>query len=273
MKKACSLLLAGCIFASISAGAVETTPSTIPKEMLPNTIISFDEQCQMHIIVDGHEIEDDERSPSISNNEDTSGLEEEEALMQSIDEEAKQYPHYTIPLELDAEPGMVVVYASDGKIHRILRLEDDERKPDAGYDDALDYYGDYYPYSRGNHESNGTYDLGYGNTIKITSSYIQGTGRLSTFGELKKDAIGENGASDPNVTGDCATRGEMDNAPYHQQIQVRNLDNNIKKTLRKNDNGKLPFAVLDIYKWSGTYFGEKWSNGFTFENGRYYYEL
>lgn len=73
---------------------------------------------------------------------------------------------------------------------------------------------------------------------------------MSTFGKLESDAIGENGKSDPNRAGDCATRGD-DNAPFHQKIRVRNLDNNMVTELRKNDNGQLPYAVLDIYKWSG----------------------
>ena len=258
----------------------------VPAKMKAGTVIVFDSECEMHILKQGNNSKIQEIAYDLNfNNEDTSGLEEEEKLISEIRQEAKNLPHFSMSPKISAKPNTMVVYASDGKIHRILNISAETLSAYApevleslgaglySYEDALDYYGPYHPFPRGKREAPGVYDLGYRNKITIASHHVLGEGRLSTFGELSSDNIGENGTSDPNKTGDCATRGEIDNAPYHQMIRVRNLDNDIVKDLRKNDNGKLPFAVLDIYKWDGVYFGETWYNGFTFENGRYYYEF
>lgn len=267
-------LLVSLVTSARAISMSEKNPVLIPEEMPPYTIVAFDEECNMKIVKEGEEVRlSDKHLDSNPLNEDTSGMDAENMLIDKIRAEAENYPHYEREIDLTAQPDSIVQYASDGKIHRIYKAPRDISL--FTYEDALDY-GDkhtYKPYKRGNREKPGVYELGFGNTITITQNHVLGEGRLSTFGELKQDEIGENGSKDPNKTGDCATRGEMDNAPYHQMIRVRNLDNDIVKNLRKNDNGRLPYAVLDIYKWDGIFFGEKWRESFTFENGRYYYEF
>lgn len=110
--------------------------------------------------------------------------------------------------------------------------------------------------------------LGYTtNTIKITDTFVMGTGDLTVF----TDKTGDHDNS--LKYGDCATKGNYDNPKYGTSIGVRNLVNNIRETFTKNDNGALPNAVLDIWKTGVAKLGITSTN---YDNikfaGRYFYE-
>lgn len=263
----------------------------IPAKMDSNTILIYDNELNMHVINNKENRNTFGYSENVLSNikEDTSGLDEEEQMIKKIREEAKNLPHFDVSEDYIPTANTMVIYGSDGLINRIVEITEEtiqayipEEKISSIRDiisldtNNVSLYSITPYYSslpRGTRKPAGVYTWGGGSKLTITNSYVLGEGRLSTFGELESDSIGENGRNDPNRQGDCATKGDYDNAPYHQSIRVRNLDNNIVHNLRKNDNGSLPYAVLDIYKWSGKFLGETWYNGFTFENGRYYYEF
>ena len=259
----CTTALFGAFTTTYASGnQIPKTMTQIPATMPPGTLLYFDENGNCTVVEEGKVMPRTRRGAN-PNNESTEGLEEENLFVEKVLEEAKKYPTYVIKSDYDVTPNTYVKYGSDGEINRIYREDEKDEKIDARYS----------PLPRGTRKSAGTYTYGSSsnNTITISSGAVLGEGRLSTFGELPSDAIGENGKEDPNKAGDCATKGEIDNPPYHQPIQVRDLDSDISKTLRKNDNGNLPNAILDIYKWSGIMFGQSWYDGFTFENGRYYF--
>ena len=215
----------------------------IPMKMNPNTILIYDSELNIHIIESKrNKIAFDYNNSNISHlKEDTSGLFEEEQMIKKIREEAQNLPHFDVSEDYIPTANTMVIYGSDGIINRIVDITEEtiqtyipEDKINSLRDILLLDTNNIHLYSitpyykslpRGTRKPAGVYTWGRSNTLTITNSYVLGEGRLSTFGELESDKIGENGKDDPNIQGDCATKGEYDNAPYHQAIRVRNLDN------------------------------------------------
>nr|WP_187351613.1 hypothetical protein [Brevibacillus laterosporus] len=189
-------------------------------------------------------------------------MKEEEAFVQKILDEAKDLPVYHIENPAP-QPGMKVIYDGEGFIKDIVYptsiKEANEVKPLA-----------YKALPRGTRKAAGTYTYGANdNSIVISGSKsgsVLGTGRITNF----TDTTGEN--SNTLEKGDCATKGDIDNPKYNTVIYARNLDNDKAATVNKKDNGKLPDAVLDIWKTGVENFGLKWDKNLSF-NGRYYYEF
>ena len=264
--------------------------SPIPDKMFPYAVALYDKNLNMHVF----HCKEHKPDPNLSkinrnlptNYQDRKSREEEDRLISEFDK--KDYPRFYCVEQYFPDPNTIVVYGTDGvmnhfyaiteeKLQEYLSEEDISSIRDKVYIDPVkrkrdstgtvkSYWSYYNPLPRGTHLPVGIYQVS-GGVIRIEPHFIIGEGRLTTF----TDPIGENGPNDPNRQGDCATKGEYDNAPYHQQIKVRNLDNDMYDYLRKNDNGKLPNAVLDVYKWEGVFLGEIWNYNFSFEHGRYYY--
>lgn len=262
VKKLISIAIATAIFllCSIGTASAITSGETIPATMDPNTIIEYDDNCEAQVTVTVSTASAT-TSVYVQEPEDTSGREEEDAKIAAIMEAAKDLPVYTEEYVLPiAESGMRVVYGSDGQINHIYNAGGVEISATAAYT-AL---------TLGTRKAAGTYTWGTSsNKLVITSTQVTGTGRGTVF----DDTIGE---SDNNLqSGDCALRGDYDN-PYHGTvIDVRNLDNDIYKQLYKRDNGALPNAVIDIWKWSSSYqyFGEYYSSTLSFSSMRYWYSF
>lgn len=96
----------------------------IPDQMKAGTIIEFDENNRMKIIVEGEPVPEKkpiEKKPLSP--EQKKLLEEEERMVQKIREEAKDLPVYH--LENPApEPGMRVIYDGEGLIKEIIYPQD-----------------------------------------------------------------------------------------------------------------------------------------------------
>ena len=289
------LTLCMCFAIAMPALAVDIADNSneqIPYRMEPSTVVLYDSDCKMFVINDGADAPKRMYSRTANPaNESVAGIAEEEEIVAQILEESKNLSDIYMPHNDTVRPNTMVIYGTDGYINHIYPITEEYLKTYASRNyqtiDAVtelganieygvmtldDIYVDdsvYPPLKQGKRLAPNNYIIDDNNSIRITSSYVMGTGRLTTF----NDPIGENGDSYPNKAGDCATRRNIDNAPFHQTIHVRNLDNNIEKYMRKNDNGDLDYAVLDIFKWDGILMGEKYSSTFTFENGRYYYEF
>ncbi len=161
-KKRLSMLLISiiCIVLLISMSDVafgNDFDTQIPAKMKAGTVIVFDSECKMHILKQGNKSKIQEITYDLNfknedtSGEDTSGLEEEEKLISEIRQEAKNLPHFSMSPKLSAKPNTMVVYGSDGKIHRILNINAETlsvyvpellKSLDAGlysYEDALDY--------------------------------------------------------------------------------------------------------------------------------------
>lgn len=271
MKKILQLFPIAVLLLFCASGV--SAKETIPEILTPDTAIEYDEQC-LPVVIDYEEFTESRGSAAGSaslnlnrvtgsHKEDTSGLAKEEAIVAKILEEVKNLPSYDLGYSLPApQPGMVVVYGSDGLINHIyLNGEEYTGSGDIQLSAIL---------PRGTRKPAGTYsygNLGGGrkNVITISSNQVLGVGRGTVF----DDAIGDH--DNYLQTGDCATKGEIDNPWYGTVIGVRNLDNDIRKDLYKNDVGGLPNAVIDIWRWDYQYFGEYYSSTLSFPNMRYWY--
>lgn len=254
-----SITLATAVFfTGISAQVAASEQVTrIPDQMKAGTIIEFDEDNKMRIIVEGEPVP--KKKPimrKVLSPEQQKLLEEEEKMVQKIREEAKDLPVYH--LENPApQPGMRVIYDGEGLIREIIYPKN--ISPNA-----------YKPLPRGTRKPPGTYTYGKSNnsiTIKgTTSGSVLGEGRFTNY----SDTVGEN--DNTLKKGDCATKGEIDNPSYGTKIASRNLENDVFAYVYKRDNGALPDAVLDIWKTGVELYGLTWSSSLSFK-GRYYYEF
>lgn len=153
---------------------------------------------------------------------------------------------------------MKVVYGTDGGINQIIMPEGKASK-------AVTRAG---ILRVGTTAAPGTYTWGaHNNKLVITETQVTGTGRGTVF----KGLIGDH--DNYLKAGDVATKGQYDNPNYNQVIGVRNLKNDIRKDMRKNDVGGLPDAIIDIYYWGDQYknFGEYYSDYLSFPSMRYWY--
>ena len=245
-----SLLVASVLSTNVIFASTNLQKGVIPSEMLPGTIITFNEenipvitnQGSSNLATQNIEITDmNMENPEIPNS--SISLDEFNKTLEEISLEAKDLPVYFIEDE-KPQPGTIVTYGSDGQINTIENASQDN----------ISTYAT---------AANGTYVYGSdNNTITITSSKVSGVGRFTVF----EDTYGDN--DNVLVAGDVATKAAYDNPKSGTKITA--TANGIVKTLTKNDNGLLPNAVLDLKNWSGKMFGYTYSNTLSFD-GSYYY--
>ncbi|TRY24404.1 hypothetical protein FOI68_17300 [Brevibacillus sp. LEMMJ03] len=254
-----SLTLATAVFftGASSLFAANDQVTRIPDRMKAGTIIEFDKDNKMKIIVEGEPLAKKRAIiKKALSPEEQKQLEEEEKMVQKIREEAKDLPVYNIE-NPEPQPGMRVIYDGEGYIKEIMYPQD------------VSTYA-YNPLPRGTRKPPGTYTYGNNNnTITITgttSGSVLGEGRFTNF----TDTIGEN--DNTLKKGDCATKGDIDNPKFGTKLASRNLENDVFAYVYKRDNGALPDAVLDIWKTGVELYGLTWSSTLSFK-GRYYYEF
>ncbi|WP_202128809.1 hypothetical protein [Paenibacillus dendrobii] len=259
-KIAAVFLVGSQIFASpISSFADQR--SSIPDKMLAGTVIQYDENNNPVYLKTGTtlplQISANTTLHKALTPEEQSVLDEENKMVQGILDEAKSLPFIHID-NPEPQPGMKVIYDGEGYLKDIIYPQDQK---------TIEVMSALPQNSR---KAPGTYTYGaHNNSITITGTSagkVLGTGRGTTF----TDTMGDN---DNNMKkGDCATKGEIDNPRFNTVISVRNLDNNIVYDFKKNDNGTLPDAVIDIWKDGVSYLGLTFSSTLSF-SGRYYYEF
>lgn len=248
MKKIFSIFYVFIFLFSIGF-AYQTYAEEVPGRMNPNAVIEFDENLKIKVINSGNVTfrSSAERSYEKLDLEKMSEKEkaeyfEEEKVFQEASEFAKKMP--VTRVEIIPEPGMKVIYDSEGFVDKIL------------------YAGSLFRYNsleRGTTSPVGTYSWGnHNNTLVVTDRHVTGTGRFTVFDDEK----GEN--SNVLKKGDCATRGDYDNPKHGQDIITRKLNNDLSSTnytytFSKRDNGALPDAILDIWKNGVEYLNESYS--------------
>lgn len=117
---ACGLML---MLTAAPAGA----RSAIPEKMEPSTIIVYDENCQPITSVMIEPTPNIRAESGIQPEEDTSGREEEDAMVAALLEEMEGAPVYIEEAVLpDPEPGMRVIYGTDGYINHIYSSTGEE---------------------------------------------------------------------------------------------------------------------------------------------------
>ncbi|ERI11716.1 hypothetical protein [Aneurinibacillus aneurinilyticus] len=233
-------MIFGGIFSNVFAES-KNTGTTIPAIMQPGTIIEYDENNNMHVIVEKNSIADSENPLSdnaISQEQFKAQQEEitanERRIMEEIQKELPSLPvHYLEDPVLPApEPGMRVSYDGMGLPNKITTsgVTTYAAVPDEGK--AL---------PKGTTLPNGVYIYGKSsNKITISSTSVLGEGKLTTFTDT-------NGSDKQGLgTTDCATKQSVDNPKPNTPISVRNTDSNVADTVYKNGIGTLGDAVLDI---------------------------
>lgn len=244
-----SLLAASLLSTNIVFASTNLQQGVIPSEMLPGTVITFNDENVPIITEEGssdfstqslQSVDLNMENPEIPNS--PISLDEFNKTLEEISLEATDLPIYFIEDE-KPQPGTVVTYGSDGQINTI--------------ENAVPTISTYAT------AANGTYVYGSANnTITITSSKVSGVGRFTVF----DDTYGDN--DNVLVAGDVATKAAYDNPKSGTKITA--TANSIAKTVTKNDNGSLPNAVLDLKNWSGQMFGYTYSSSLSF-SGSYYY--
>jgi hypothetical protein len=268
-KKLGCLLLALTMSLSAATPCLATAESNeIPAVMEPNTIVTYDENLNMTITKDTNI---NRPIPASSDYEceipDYEGRAAEDAMVAAIDEELKDYPTYYEDVVLPTpQPGMTVIYGSDGGINHIYYGGENSNDVSMRARQNL---------AEGTTAAIGTYTYGsHNNKIKITSTGVTGEGRFTVF-RAGVGGSGEYGSSGKKLgTGDVATKITYDNPKSGTAMDARALDTDILKTVYKNDVGSLPDAVLDVYYW-GTeypYFGYMYTDTLSF-TGRYHYNF
>jgi len=253
-KRITSLALACQMFLGLSGIVYAETPNEIPEKMSPNTVIEYNEACEAMISVKLEPSFKSARSIVPMEMPDTLSREAEDAMAESILEDVEDYPVYNSESFLPTpEPGMRIVYGTDGYINHVYSATGDE----ISLLSAL---------PRGTRAPIGTHKYGV-NTIAISHNQVLGTGRATVF----EGKIGDH--DNLLKVGDIATKSTLDNPYSGTTIALRNLDNDIKKNMIKNDNGSLPNAIIDIYQWDPQwqYFGEYYRPTLSFPNMRYWY--
>lgn len=283
MKKTIVSLMAAFILvlSSFSAAYASSIPmEEIPERYTPNTTIEYQKDGSWKVIEKQVTIEENESDEQelVSSRDRTN----EDLIVKRIEEESEQYPHYqevrTLPapvvgmrvyydpwgeiktikiqnhgqyVEVEPQYTIVNIGNPNEEIRAITALPQGTRKPAGTYT-----YGTVEPNS-----------VGYTtNTIKITTGSVLGTGDFTCF----TDTIGDH--NNYLQYGDCATKGSYDNPWYGTVIYARNMTNNVGTSFIKNDNGGLPYAVLDIWKTGLTKLGVTSTNyGNIKFAGRYYY--
>lgn len=165
------------------------------------------------------------------------------------------------------EVGMRVEYDNWGEVEKIFVLDNGEYKEieqtfvKVSEGITKSSLISTYALPKGNRKAVGTYKygkvvqktkdkVGYTtNTIKITKNSVTGTGDFTVF----TDKTGDH----DNILkkGDCATKGSIDNPASNTKIKVTNKLKGITATFKKNDNGSLNNAVIDIWKTGVTNLG------------------
>lgn len=265
----------GCLFLALALGLSAVTPclavdtsNEIPALMEPNTIVTYDENLNMTIT---HDPNINRPVPASLGFEaeipDYEGRAAEDAMVAEIDEELEDYPTYYEEITLPTpQPGMTIIYGSDGGINHIYYGEDNSNDVSMQSSRSL---------SEGETAAIGTYVYGaHDNEIKITSTGVTGEGRFTVF-RAGVGGSGDTGSSGKKLeTGDVATKMTYDNPKSGTAMDARALDTDILKTVYKNDIGSLPDAVLDVYFWGWEYpyFGYMYSDTLSF-SGRYHYNF
>lgn len=273
MKKILSVVVvSSMIFSCMNIYATNDKDSpSIPEEMKPSTIITYDEDLSYDIEtvapIKRNNINDSSKN-KYEEIVDKDGRAAEDEFVSRILDEGKDLPHYEYETVLPKPfPGMKVIYGTDGGINHILNPDGTEVMVTA----KKSFPGVGERGSIGEH-TYGAHD----NTITISKDHVYGEGRFTVFRAGVGGSNDEGRGSSGKIlgTGDVATKWEFDN-PYHNtEIEARATDTDIKKKVYKNDIGSLPDAVLDIYfwGWNDEYFGYEYSDSLSFP-GRYYYEF
>ncbi|WP_025699156.1 hypothetical protein [Paenibacillus durus] len=256
---------------------LELIQNKIPKKMKPGTILTYDSHQKPIITFDTSAADHSAISQNARNSEqsdptevpDVAGRAAEDAFFNSVKESAKNLPVVNLEYDLpDPVPGTVVMYGSDGLINRIYVDKDiaTEQVTATSIPTSTVPYPGRLP--------EGTYNYGTGQQIVITSGAVTGEGRFTVFraGVGGSGTVGSSGKT--LGAGDVATKRQIDNPKHNTAINARCLDNNILKTVYKNDIGELPDAVLDNYfwGWNSEYFGHMYSDTLSF-SGRYFYQF
>ena len=267
MKKKVSCLLLALVLSLLIVTPCFATEQVneIPAIMTPNTIVTYDEDLHM-IVTQDPSINRPVSASYECEAPDHAGRAAEDAMVAEIEEELKNYPVYYEEVVLPApQPGMTVIYGSDGGINHIYYGQGEEndlsgraKRPGVGETAGV-----------------GTYVYGaHDNEIKITSTGVTGEGRFTVFrsGVGGSGSVGSSGYT--LESGDVASNRDYDNPVHGTAMDARALDTDILKTVYKNDIGALPDAVLDVYFWGWEYpyFGYMYSDTLSF-SGRYHYDF
>lgn len=211
-----------------------TVQTEIPDRMEPDTIIRYTSPTQ-YIIVQGGSCDE------TAQKELNALLAEKQKYLNEHQQEI-QDGSLTIIKSPTPVAGMVVKYDGEGYQKEITPDTENHAVNDSKV--SLSAY-------RGHYAANGNYSWGsHSNRMKITSSTVSGSGRFTNF----TDTIGDH--NNYLKKGDVATKGAYDNPPSETAVTCTANRKTVK--MYKNDNGGLPDACLDIWKYGTEYFGVTW---------------
>ncbi|PKM50524.1 MAG: hypothetical protein CVV02_11335 [Firmicutes bacterium HGW-Firmicutes-7] len=241
----------------------------IPIVMEPGAVITYDENndpvISIYLEPNESNILGDSNSLNSTQKDivDKEGRKAEDDFCNAIRTEAAKLPQVKLGWDLpEPQPGMVVIYGSDGRINHIYSQEMVSVKASVP-STTVKYPG---------RLSAGEYTFGTNQKVTITSNTVLGEGRFTVFraGVGGSGTVGSSGKT--LCTSDIATKRQIDNPKHNTAITARAIDTDVVKTVYKNDIGSLPDAVMDVYFWDWTneYFGYMYSDTLSF-SGRYYY--
>jgi len=245
MKAKFALAICLTVLAGMSTSAFADTSATIPKQMPPGTIITYDENGKMTVHEPNLSQNSVNTSASVISEEEKKKIDlEEKKVLEQVRQEAKSLPvYYLSEPELPApQPGMTVYYDGMGLPTKVLDANGNI------VDTPSKIIRVEYPNNFSAENITPQWDKGpgvytYGDCkITITETYVLGEGWVTWY-----DGVGKVGADGKILTNEnCATKMSIDNPPYNSEIRVRNLSNDKVGYVYKADVGSLPNAVLDI---------------------------
>lgn len=235
------------ITANVSAAGAK---ASIPDRMAPDTVIRYD--TSTHFV-----IEHGSYCNAAEQNALNSLLNKKNAFIKN-NQSAIDNGSIKLVKNPDPVPGMIVTYDGEGYIKNIT--------PDST--DIITTKGTLHPMY--GYAPIGVYYWGaHNNVMDIMNTMVSASGRFTNY----TDTYGEQ--DNVLVKGDVATKGKFDNPPYNTLIYCDNFDDDTEGyniTMYKRDNGSLPDACLDIWKYGVEYFGVQWSPNVSIDNAGYYHD-
>ncbi len=265
LKKILTVVACGmCVLAvgrTTVQAAEKISSNVIPDQMEANAIIEYDGNG-IWIPLEGKDALETAVIDDVDEVEKTEGALSFSRFSKSIEDwkfKLSTEPVYNCAMP-DPEVGMRVEYDNWGEVDKIFVLDNGEYKEmeqtfvkiSEGITNSS--LISTYALAQGRRKAVGTYKygkvvqktkdkVGYKtNTIKITKSSVTGTGDFTVF----TDKTGDH--DNTLKKGDCATKGSIDNPTSNTKIKVTNKLNGTTATFKKNDNGSLNNAVIDIWK-------------------------
>lgn len=225
--------------------SAQTSKASIPGRMAPDTIIRYDSPTHYTIQQGGP-------CSEVAQKELDALLKEKQKFLNENRDEIKNGSLIVIE---DPTPvaGMVVEYDGEGYLKKITPDNEDYTIPNSGNANLA---------AGGRYASNGTYTFGnHKNKITITNSTVTGSGQFTNF----TDTIEER--DNHLAKGDVATKASLDNPPYGTSISCTARGH--RATMVKHDNGGLPDACLDIWKYGVQEFGVSWNQYISIDNASF----